>query len=238
MGLIRMGPPQSLIQKIAENKQVAIFIETGTYHGNTAAWAAKLFKRVFTIEKSKKHYEQAVEKYGEVENIDFLLGDSRTQIERIVETLPGAAVFWLDAHWSGGETYGGKDQCPLLEEIEAIQEITSDVYLFIDDARLFLSAPQPPHNAEQWPNISQVIEALRLRSQNDYIVVIEDCIISVPAHSKSMLVEYCQQINQKAWDDYRMSSKSSNFVKGVKLIGKSFKGKMKSIIGAKFQTSS
>jgi hypothetical protein len=54
MGLIRMGPPTEFILQLKERYGLVNFIETGTYHGSTAVWAASYFDNVITIEYSRE----------------------------------------------------------------------------------------------------------------------------------------------------------------------------------------
>jgi len=238
MGLVRMGPPQKLIESLTQKFKIKNFVETGTYQGGTALWAANIFEKVLTIEKSDELYRQLVDKHGDNPKLELIFGDSREKLEEIIHSVKTPTVFWLDAHWSGGETYGETDQCPLLEEIEIIKSFSSDAYLLIDDARLFLSPPQLPHNVNQWPSISQIIETLHAHASDDYTVIIEDCIISVPSHAKPLLVNYCQAVNQKAWEEYGAALAESNFMKGVRLVVNSFKGKIKTVLDAKVVQSS
>ena len=49
----------------------------------------------------------------------------------------GPSLFWLDAHFSGGNTALGKTPCPLLEELDIILATGEKHYLLIDDARCF-----------------------------------------------------------------------------------------------------
>ncbi len=228
MGLVRMGAPNNLIEKLATNFKISNFVETGTYHGGTAIWAANFFKNVLTIEYSKELYEQTVAKF-DISNIEFIFGDSRTELSKLVERLDSSSLFWLDAHWSGGLTYGDTDQCPLIEEINIINSSSLDNFILIDDARLFTSPPQPPHKIEQWPDIAAVIQALKSRQSDKYIVIIEDVIIAVPSFAKSVVSEYCQNVNAKAWEDYGKQLKSSNFDKALQLIYQGIKGKLGSI---------
>jgi hypothetical protein len=229
MGLVRMGPPQALIEKIVSSYRVQNFVETGTYYGDTSIWASNIFKNVFTIENSVELHNQTANKYRETDNIEFLLGDSRTRLKETLEKLEEPTLVWLDAHWSGDSTYGEMDQCPILEEIGIINSLQPNLYLFIDDARLFLSPPQPPHNVNQWPNIVEVINSLQANPDR-YVVIIEDCIIAAPIHAKSLIVQYCQDINSNIWKDYTASLKTpGNFRKGVYLIGLGIKSKFKGI---------
>ena len=52
MGIVHMGPPKELILQLADRYKLRGFIETGTYKGNTAVWAASYFDDVITIEYS------------------------------------------------------------------------------------------------------------------------------------------------------------------------------------------
>lgn len=228
MGLVRMGAPNSLIEKLATSFKISNFVETGTYHGGTAIWAANFFKNVLTIEYSKELYEQAIAKF-DISNIEFIFGDSRTELSKLIKRLDGSSLFWLDAHWSGGLTYGDTDQCPLIEEINIINSSNFDNFILIDDARLFTSPPQPPHKIEQWPDIVAVIQALQPKQSDKYIVIIEDVIIAVPSFAKPLVSEYCQNVNAKAWEDYGKKLKASNFDKALQLIYRGIKGKLGSI---------
>lgn len=225
-----MGPPQELMSSLATEFHLKEFVETGTYYGGTAVWASKEFERVLTIENSQEIYEITKNKYRDVDNIEFLFGDSRELLDNLVHKLVGPSVFWLDAHWSGGLTYGDDDQCPLIEEIKIIDSSVLDHFIFIDDARLFLSSPQPPHNINQWPTISDLIFALKSNFPNRFIVIIEDVIIAVPEYSKQVVSTYCQNVNAKAWQEYSDSCRKSNTQKGFDLITLDLANKARRII--------
>lgn len=221
MGLIRMGPPDELIKRLSSEFAIRNFVETGTYEGATACWASEHFENVFTIEMSEHFYEETRKKYDRRENINFIFGDSRVELRKIVGKLNESAIFWLDAHWSGGATYGDDDQCPIIKEIEIINDSPRDNFIFIDDARLFASPPQPPHLPEQWADIVSVLKALQGVDNDKYIVIIEDVIIAVPAFAKTMVAHYCQNVNARLWEEYGRQIKQqnkSNFRKGAELI--------------------
>ena len=230
MGLVRMGPPQKLIKNLTQNFQIRNFVETGTYYGETSVWASRVFDRVLTIENSTDLYNQTIDKYGKVANIEFFLGDSRERLREIVSRLSEPTMFWLDAHWSGGLTYGKQDQCPILEEIDIINSFKLNAYIFIDDARLFLSPPQPPHEVAQWPNIVKILEMLTNGCQNRYVVITEDCIVAVPIDAKSQIVSYCQNVNTIAWEEYGKSLRTSDLKKGSYLIILDVSNKLRSIM--------
>lgn len=218
MGLIRMGPPTKLVITLKERYTLQDFIETGTYYGNTAIWASRHFERVITIECSQEIYKKTVSKYSTVKNVNFVLGDSRAVLKTLVSQLTHPVLLWLDAHWSGGETYGENDKCPLIEEIRAINMSQCPHFVFIDDARLFTSPPPRPHRIEKWPSIDEVIEALKSGNHKNYIVLIEDVIIAVPEYAKGPVASYCQEVNTNAWQEYGKRLNESAMKQGCQLV--------------------
>lgn len=192
MGIVRMGPPTEIIYKLKEVYGINNFIETGTYQGHTAYWASQVFDQVFTIEYSQDIYQKVTEKYGHIKNIDFLYGDTRNLLQNTLSQLESPSLFWLDAHWSGGLTYGESDECPLLAEIEIINRSDCEHFILIDDARLFLSPPPAPHSPQQWPDISAILNLLNSAKNSRHIVIVDDVIIAVPLRAKQLIVRYCQ----------------------------------------------
>jgi hypothetical protein len=200
MGEIRIGPPQELITRVQEAFSVDLFIETGTLHGETAAWASGSFGTVVTVELSDVLYGQTTERYGDRDNIEFLHGSSQEMLPGVVECLDGSAIFWLDAHYSGGETAGESYECPLLEELSAIGDADGEQFLFIDDARDFLSPPPRPHDPDDWPTFDQIILTIRDELGPEYyIVVVEDVIVAVPPEAKALVRSYAQDITTERW---------------------------------------
>ncbi|WP_428386634.1 hypothetical protein [Mucisphaera sp.] len=199
MGTTQMGPPRDLILQLKQAYKVQHFIETGTYLGQTASWAASQFADVHTIEAQSSLHEAAKQRFPD-QGISWHLGDTRTCLPRVLKELKGPGIFWLDAHWSGGITFGeaAEDECPLLEELAILRSDLRDHFILIDDARLFLSPPQQPHRIESWPSIDRVIDALRTAA-DPYIVIHEDVIISVPRRAQSLVARYCQEASTHAW---------------------------------------
>jgi hypothetical protein len=187
-----MGVPTELVLAIRRQFDADCFVETGTYQGATALWAGNVFSSVVTIEASEQLHALAVAQFGRLKNIRFLRGSSPDVLRQIVPTLPSPAIYWLDAHWSGGVTAGEEYECPLLEEIRAIDSHGDDAFILIDDARLFLAPPPLPHKAEQWPDLAGVLGALREKHPSRYVVVFEDVIIAVPARAREFLIRYCR----------------------------------------------
>ncbi|NEP31285.1 MULTISPECIES: hypothetical protein [unclassified Moorena] len=84
MGIVRMGVPEELVLKLNSVAKLDTFIETGTFYGHTAAWAAKHFDHVFTIEIDKQISETAAANMGNSHIVNYLVGDSAKILPRLV----------------------------------------------------------------------------------------------------------------------------------------------------------
>jgi hypothetical protein len=193
MGSVRMGVPTELVLAIRRQFGADCFLETGTFQGARAVWAAGVFPGVVTIEASGQLHAQAIARFGHLKNVRFVQRSSAALLREIVPTLGRPVIYWLDAHWSGGVTAGQEYECPLLDEIRAIDVSGDDAFILIDDARLFLAPPPLPHKAEQWPDIASVLATLQEKYPTRYIVVSEDVIIAVPAAAREFMIQHCRQ---------------------------------------------
>lgn len=190
MGVFSMGPPADFILFIRDSFGPDTFVEGGTFRGGTARWAAPHFKKVITIELSPALRDAAQSRLRHLDNIVFLQGHTRDVLRRVVPSIDGPAVFWLDAHWSGGITSGEQDECPILDEIAIINQSPHNHVILIDDARLFTAPPPAPHKREQWPDIWSIEHALRQGRTPRRILITQDVIISVPEQFGERVAEY------------------------------------------------
>ena len=174
---------------------VQAFVETCTYKADTSLWASSNFDKVYTIELSPDLYKQISLKYRNYANINFLNGNSSEILPKIMVEISQPSIFWLDGHWSGSGTAGEENECPLLQEIEAINHYGYEKFIFIDDARLFLSPPPPPHNTNHWPTIAEIIKKIEQGVPDSYTVVYNDVIISIPSKYKDAFVRFLEKLN-------------------------------------------
>jgi hypothetical protein len=120
-----------------------VFIESGTFTGNTTLEMCKYFNQVHTIELSEKYYNNFLQILNElqIKNIISHYGDSSNVIPQILKTFDEdkKCVFWLDGHWSSGDTAKGNKHCPLIEECCGIDDYykSEEALILIDDYRLF-----------------------------------------------------------------------------------------------------
>ncbi len=195
MGSVSIGIPQEITLDLARMLQSTVFVETGTYKGDTTRWAAKHFETVHTIERASGLYEKFSPVLSASPRVTCHLGDSRDILPRIASHLNEmSAVVWLDGHWSGGETARSNDECPLIDELLCLSNRPNDIIL-IDDARLFLRAPPLPHQADQWPTIMEIVNCLNQRHERPFVQVINDVIIAAPDNPniRARMIEYARE---------------------------------------------
>ena len=131
-----------------------LFIETGTNQGDTIFSMEPYFKNLITIELSEKYYTNTKNRY-KGSKINFILGDSAVVFEKNLGAIEEDAIFFLDGHWSSGDTAKGPKDCPLVEEITHINNLYKNkAIIIVDDFRLFEKGPDKGYN-EDWNNIKK-----------------------------------------------------------------------------------
>lgn len=136
-------------------KQYPIFIETGTYYGGTTFALEPFFDKIHTIEIKKEFYEHVKQQYAG-DKIRFHNGDSSVVFNEILPTINEKTIFFLDGHWSAGNTGKGNKDCPLIEEVTSIcSNFKSSGILIIDDYRLFGKGPNKKNEVCNWEDISK-----------------------------------------------------------------------------------
>ena len=112
------------------------FIETGSYKGEGIQAALDAgFEKVISIELSVKYYRICRDKFRDNWRVKLFWGDSIYFLPIILKLIDNKKfTFWLDAHYSGGDTAEGR--VPILKELEIITARKGDTIL-IDDMRLY-----------------------------------------------------------------------------------------------------
>lgn len=195
MGAVTFGIPKKLVLLIKEHFSLEVFVETGTFEGRTSVWAAGKFRDVYTIENSKELFDSVSKILSRYKNIHLLYGNSAMQLKKVIAEIKQPSIFWLDAHWCGGVTYGNDDPCPLLDEIRTIKQSGEDHILMIDDARFFLKPPPMPQNSDLWPGLKEILDLLH-RDDKYFTFVSEDVIVSLPKSGKKALQPYFDELHR------------------------------------------
>ena len=194
--------PTDLMKFIARRCEISTFVETGTEFGNTSAWAAIHFKRVFTFETSQHFIDFAkprLEKFGlpDTGTVTLIEGESHKLMMKFIRRHLGGnekVLWWLDAHYThakDSENYYESETQPLLSEISAILCRDADTnFIFIDDARFIVYPFTPPGSMQSWPSLWEVMEMLE-----DYFVVIYgDSIVAIPHEHYELYDEWKREI--------------------------------------------
>ena len=127
------------------------FIETGTYMGATIDNIKNYFNNIYTIELNKDLYLYSKNKFKNIKNINCLNGNSTEKLQMLLQKNNEDTIFFLDGHWSGGETSKGPEDVPLLTELQIINKYFKNKgIIIIDDLRLFET-----NNNEDWSDISK-----------------------------------------------------------------------------------
>jgi len=144
-----------LINLQDDYKNYPCLVETGTGNGDTTLTIEHYFNKVYTIEVSEYYYQKTKDKYNG-NKIDFILGDSSVVFEMLLPTIQDKTIFFLDGHWSGGNTGRAAKDCPLVEEIANIYELfTPEAIIIIDDFRLFGLDKSSGKLGEDWSQINK-----------------------------------------------------------------------------------
>lgn len=139
-GPISYDEIKSVLERHLSYKQIEVFIETGTYLGETIFPMAQFFRKLYTIELSPKHHKNGVEKAKQlgITNIEFIQGYTEDVLPDLIRSIREPAVFFLDAHFCGTGTDSEETTVPLLQELKAINRHRNFADLLIlDDAFVF-----------------------------------------------------------------------------------------------------
>ena len=139
----RDGPAPHLLKRrivktYARRYALDTLVETGTYLGDMVAGVRGDFSNIFSIELDDALYDRARRRFARDANVHLYKGDSGKVLREIVGGLRGPALFWLDAHHSGGITAMGDQATPVLEELDHVLASGEPRHVvLIDDARDF-----------------------------------------------------------------------------------------------------
>jgi hypothetical protein len=135
-------PPHSfkvqVVQQYARRFKTPVLVETGTYRAQMIKGVHSSFHLIHSIELGVELHALASVATAALANVILWQGDSSTVLPQILSTLGGPCLFWLDAHYSGGETARGSSDTPILQELRVIFCYPRILpIVLIDDAREF-----------------------------------------------------------------------------------------------------
>lgn len=160
---------QEKVRDFAKNTSISILVETGTYLGDMIAANLEHFNKLYSIELDEKLYLKATKRFQDQKKVQLLRGNSSKMIGQILKKLDKPAIFWLDAHYSGGIT--AKSENPILDELSQIcKNWQTGSVVLIDDARLFTRGEKP-----SLEDIERLIKGhnrqLSIKIEDDIIII-------------------------------------------------------------------
>lgn len=122
------------------------FVETGSYMGDGISNAINAgFQEIISIELSDRYYHLCKNKFQKHSNIRIYHGDSHEVLPDIIYDINMPITFWLDGHYSCGDTALGKYWAPLMQELDIIKKHKINTHtIMIDDMRCWKD-PNPNH---------------------------------------------------------------------------------------------
>ena len=138
-----------------------VWIETGTYYGETTEMLARIAQKVYSIEPSFELVELAKKKFMSVDSVSILPGTSEqvlgNLLSQIIKNETLDISFWLDGHYSEGNTFLGENETPIVQELDAISGFIprfSEITILVDDVRCF--RPQIPR-WRSYPDLNYLV---------------------------------------------------------------------------------
>lgn len=195
MGAVTFSIDPKLVEALSRCLSLDVFVETGTFCGETIHIVRGYFKHIYSVELSPHYFAKAQEKFSNCTDVTLINDDAARAIQALQSKLHERSVlYWLDAHWCVADgTAGETSQCPLLQELAVIEHFNAQSMIIIDDARLFLSTPQKPHEISNWPTLHEVIVALMQLSDRHCITVLNDCILFYPKAIHEPMTQFAHE---------------------------------------------
>lgn len=161
------SPTHDLIKKVQSSNNIQIFVETGTFIGNTLIGLHQFFHKLYSIELDKGIYRLAKKRLSGYPNVEIVQGDSAKQLSRILKAISEPAIFWLDAHYSSGVTGLGELQTPVLRELKAIfDHPVKNHYILIDDVKDF-------NGLNDYPTVEEILNFINKYGNGLYVGRVE-----------------------------------------------------------------
>ena len=160
---------------VSNNLNESLWIETGTYYGETTKLLSKISKKTISIEADKNLYETSKKKLKDLKNVEILNGKSEDLLNKVIsENLDFKNIcIYLDAHLCqdhlrNTKTFGSETTAtPILNELEVVSKYIINfekIVVLIDDIRLFQGSFQ------NYPNKNALVDWCK---ENNFLWEIE-----------------------------------------------------------------
>lgn len=148
---------RKVIEALRESNQLTTLVETGTFLGDTVEAFKDKFDRIISIELSEELAAKARLRFANTPHITIEQGDSGIVLKKLLASIDGPVLFWLDGHYSSEffigkefiKTAKGEKNTPIEKELDIIFQAALPSVILIDDARLFTGN-------DDYPTIKQI----------------------------------------------------------------------------------
>jgi hypothetical protein len=195
MGAFYFSLDTRLAAVLAQSLGLEVFVETGTFEGDTLEAMGSIFPERHSIELSPTLCARARERFEGKVGVHLYQGESPECLAEVRKALgERPALYWLDAHWCAGQdTAGEKSQCPLLQELRQLNPLRENDVVLIDDARLFLCPPPHPHEVSDWPALQEVLEAFLQIRRGHRLMVVDDVMVIYPEKCRALVDDHAHK---------------------------------------------
>ncbi len=156
------------------NLNNSLWIETGTYYGDTTNLLSNISSEVISIEADKRLFELAVKKFQNTKNIKIINDRSQSVLEEILKNNENHKnlCLYLDAHLcmdhlTKTPTFKEENlETPIMVELNIIENYLKKfdkVNILVDDIRLFDGKTQ------NYPNLNVIVDWARKNNSNWFI---------------------------------------------------------------------
>ena len=157
------------------NLKDSLWIETGTYYGETTKLLSKISKKTISIEADKNLFETSSKTLKNFKNVEILNGKSEDLLDKVISknlNFKNVCIY-LDAHLcqdhlKNTKTFGNENTAtPILNELEIVSKYVASfekIVVLIDDIRLFQGKFQ------NYPNKNTLVNWCK---ENDFLWEIE-----------------------------------------------------------------
>lgn len=166
------GIKRRIVRNLARKFGARTLVETGTYMGDMLNGQLSTFDELYSIELSQLYHDRARLRFAGHDKVKLLCGDSGEKVAEVLPRLRNRALFWLDAHYSGGNTARGAIDTPIMQELSRIlgRPASTDVVL-VDDARCFVGQ-------DGYPTVDEVRQYVQ-QQRPDYDVEVKQDVICI-----------------------------------------------------------
>jgi hypothetical protein len=165
---------QQTLQTYAQKYNLKVLVETGTYYGDMIEAMKNIFDKIYSIELSQELFQRAKKRFKNQKQVELIQGDSGIELKSLISKIDRPTLFWLDGHYSAGETAKGDKETPIFEELQHIFDMPDLGHvIIIDDARSF-------GLYRDYPTIEQLNDYIKLKRPNMHVSVQYDSVRIAP----------------------------------------------------------